>query len=151
MSGERTSPAATNYVELCSLLFLAGVLVAVILPGWTAVSASKKLVSDLEGCRQNLVLISKALEDYQAKNKGSLPPRLSVLTEGKKPSLTNLPVCPASGKLTYEQPHGYQFKQGSVPVFTLRCAGTYHSEAGLKKDEPYYRSLYGKVEDSKSR
>lgn len=151
MSGERTKPAGTNYVELCSVLFLAGVLVAVILPGWAAVNASKKIDSDLEGCRQNLMVISKALENYQKKNKGSLPPRLSILTEGKEPTLPKLPVCPASGKLTYEQPNGYQFKQGGVPVFTLRCAGTYHTEAGLKKDEPYYRSLYGKVEDSKSR
>ncbi|GMU52963.1 MAG: hypothetical protein AMXMBFR33_21090 [Candidatus Xenobia bacterium] len=151
MSGERNKSGGANYVELCSLLFLAGVLIAVILPGLAAVNASKKLVSDLEGCRQNLMTISKALEDYQKKNGGSLPARLSALTDGKEPVLPKLPLCPASGKLTYEQPNGYQFKQGGIPVFTLRCAGTYHSEAGLKKDEPYYRSLYGKVEDSKLR
>lgn len=133
-----------NYIEVFSMLFLVGVVVGVLLPGWSTVSETKSQAANLQACRDNLTTLGKAVEDYEKKNKGRLPERLSQLTEGKNPPFAELPRCPAApGKgCNYEVP-AYEFRNGAVPRFTIHCGGANHNELGLKKDEPYYDSLYG--------
>ncbi|MEW6281540.1 MAG: hypothetical protein AB1758_23220, partial [Candidatus Eremiobacterota bacterium] len=94
-------PAETNYVELISFLFLLGVTLGVMWPGYSTVAANQKNLSNLETCRKNLLTISVAMEQYQKSNKGNYPKYLSDLTGGKKPLLERLPQCPSAERQTY--------------------------------------------------
>ena len=125
------------------MLFIAcvGVLIAM---SFGTVQETKQHVANLETCRENLTAISKAVEDYEKRNGGKLPEHLSDLTTGPNPPIKELPKCPEAGKKpSYDAASAYEFRNGAVPRFTVRCAGTNHSVLGLKKDEPYYDSLYG--------
>lgn len=146
MSTTSKEAKETNYIELVSMLFLAGVILAVILPGIGQVQEMKTQIASLNTCRDNLMKLSQALETYEKQNQGRLPERLEDLTSGKTPILTEMPKCPAATankRPGYADPKAYEFKQGAVPRFTIRCAGNNHQELGLKKDEPYYDSLFG--------
>lgn len=135
-----------NYIELVSMLFLAGVAVAVILPGVGTVQEIKKHRGYFDTCRQNLMTINEAVDKHIKLKEGRAPERLSDLLQGKPPFLTELPRCPAAVENKrggYEDPKAYVVKQGALPRYTIFCIGTNHQDIGLKKDEPYFDSNFG--------
>lgn len=98
-----------------------------------------KADKDVMFCGDNLILISKQLQNYAKSNNNRFPPSLSKLSPQY---LKTTPTCPAAKKDVYSE--GYEVS-ADFKTFTLYCKGHYHKNVAADANYPRYYSNHGLV------
>lgn len=83
------------------------------------------------------------MEMFNVRHKGDYPANLDALKDEEY--LKSIPTCPSTGTMTYQLQLNTT-DAGVNNAYTLYCAGTNHSAAGLGADSPKYTSVSGLIE-----
>lgn len=114
---------------------------AVLLAAWVGRVSSPDTVDNLEACRSNLKNIGTAMEMYSTDWSGKYPPKLDMLVPKY---LSQIPVCPAAGFVTYRMEYGPNSPhndRGFEDYYYLYCAGEFHEKAGVPVNQPGFDGM----------
>ena len=123
---------ASHQPRPATTLATLGVAVLLLIPVLSPHFSRGRSSGSVVGCRGNLRLLSKALEEYAKAHQGRYPERLEELQQPQGP-VRIFPDCPSAGHETYRS--GYQVSSDRMH-FTLSCSGLRHADAGLPANQP---------------
>lgn len=129
-------------VEMSSLLFLVAIGIVVVYPAQQQVSHVKEQQQFATQCWENIKSLGNELATYGKTHKGQFPRDLALL------KLKEFPTCPAADPTKgnpYSSASGYMVRNlgETAGRFTIRCAGSWHGEVNVPKNQPQFDSLYG--------
>lgn len=129
-------------VEMSSLLYLVAISFVVLYPAQQQVAHVKEQQQFATQCWENVKALGNEVETWGKTHKGQYPASLTQL------KIKVLPSCPA---VDPQKPNPYTTKEGylvrnlgqTAGRFTIRCAGNWHVEVNVPKNQPQFDSLYG--------
>ncbi len=136
----RVKHSGFTLIEMMIVIAILALLMAFIIPAY----AKSRFQASLSACKQNVRNIATALETYAAAHDGKFPDDLRAITQGTHPCIGSIPICPVAGTpFTYIG--GYE-KSVNPDSYTIKCAGSYHTDYGMPSDRPLYSPSVGLVE-----
>lgn len=135
-------------IELMIVIAIIAILAAILVPNFIRARAQGQLTA----CKSNLKNIGTALEMYATDHGGRYP----VTGELRKLStpgtigntstqayLKQIPLCPSAGEDTYSANYSSTMNPDN---YSLYCAGSNHTAAGMPADYPKFNAEMGLIE-----